>query len=87
MKRTVLVVDDEQNMLAVMRMILVDAGYEVLLANSGETGLVHLANPNLDVVLSDLNMPGMGGDAFIGRCRKERPEVPIIVVTAHGTIR
>ena len=87
MKRTVLVVDDEQNMQAVMRMILVDAGHEVLLANSGETGLVHLANPNLDVILSDLNMPGMGGDAFIGRCRKERPDVPIIVVTAHGTIR
>ena len=87
MKRTVLVVDDEQNMQAVMRMILVDAGYEVLLSNSGETGLVHLANPNLDVILSDLNMPGMGGDAFIGRCRKERPDVPIIVVTAHGTIR
>ncbi len=87
MKRTVLVVDDEQNMQAVMRMILVDAGYEVLLANSGETGLNHLANPNLDVILSDLNMPGMGGDAFIGRCRKERPEVPVIVVTAHGTIR
>ncbi len=87
MKRTVLVVDDEQNMQAVMRMILVDAGYEVLLANNGEAGLGHLANPNLDVILSDLNMPGMGGDAFIGRCRKERPEVPIIVVTAHGTIR
>ncbi len=87
MKGTVLVVDDEQNMQAVMRMILVDVGYEVLLASSGETGLVHLANPNLDVILSDLNMPGMGGDAFIARCRKERPEVPVIVVTAHGTIR
>ncbi len=87
MKRTVLVVDDEQNMQAVMRMILVDAGYDVLLANNGEAGLGHLANPNLDVILSDLNMPGMGGDAFIGRCRKERPEVPVIVVTAHGTIR
>jgi DNA-binding NtrC family response regulator len=87
MKRTVLVVDDEQNMQAVMHMILTDAGYEVLLANSGEAGLAHLANPNLDVILSDLKMPGMGGDAFIGRCRKERPEVPVIVVTAHGTIR
>ncbi|OGI44939.1 MAG: hypothetical protein A2150_00810 [Candidatus Muproteobacteria bacterium RBG_16_64_11] len=87
MKRTVLVVDDEQNMQAVMRIILHDAGYEVLVADSGEAGLGQLQNPNLDVVLSDLNMPGMGGEEFVGRCRKERPDVPVIIVTAHGTIR
>ena len=87
MKRTVLVVDDELNMQAVMRMVLQDAGHEVLLADSGEAGLVHLLNPNLDVILSDLRMPGMGGEVFINRCRNERPDVPVIVVTAHGTIR
>ncbi len=87
MKRTVLIVDDEANMQAVMRMILEDAGHEVLVADSGESGVVHLENPNLDVVLSDLKMPGMGGEGFISRCRKERPDVPVIVVTAHGTIR
>lgn len=87
MKRTVLVVDDEQNMQAVMRMILEDAGYDVRVADSGETGLAHMGNPNLDVVLSDLKMPGMGGEEFIRRCREERPDVPVIVVTAHGTIR
>ena len=87
MKRMVLVVDDEQNMQAVMRMILEDAGYAVRVADSGESGLAHVANPNLDVILSDLKMPGMGGDEFIRRCREERPDVPVIVVTAHGTIR
>jgi DNA-binding NtrC family response regulator len=87
MKRTVLVVDDEHNMQAVMRIILQDAGYEVLVADSGEAGLGQLKNPNLDVVLSDLNMPGMGGEEFVSRCRKERSDVPVIIVTAHGTIR
>jgi len=87
MKRTVLVVDDEQNMQAVMRMILEDAGYGVQVADSGESGLAHVQNPNLDVILSDLKMPGMGGEEFIRRCREERPDVPVIVVTAHGTIR
>ena len=52
MKRTVLVVDDEQNMQAVMRMVLEEAGYEVLVADSGETALPHMQNPNLDVVLT-----------------------------------
>jgi DNA-binding NtrC family response regulator len=87
MKRTILVVDDEQNMQAVMRLILEGAGHEVLLADSGEDALTHVQNPNLDVVLSDLKMPGMGGEQFILRFRQERPDVPVIVVTAHGTIR
>ncbi|MDH3514620.1 MAG: sigma-54 dependent transcriptional regulator [Gammaproteobacteria bacterium] len=87
MKRTVLVVDDEQNMQTVMRMVLEGAGHEVLIADSGEDALAHMQNPNLDVVLTDLRMPGMGGEAFAVRCHKERPEVPVIIVTAHGTIR
>jgi two-component system response regulator AtoC len=87
MKRTVLVVDDESNMQAVMRMVLEDAGYDVLTAASGEEALPHIENPELDVVLSDMRMPGMGGEQFLARCRNERPDVPVIVVTAHGTIK
>jgi two-component system, NtrC family, response regulator AtoC len=87
MKRTVLIVDDEQNMQAVVRMILEDTGHEVISADSGETALPHLQNHNLDVILSDLKMPGMSGEEFVTRCRKERPDVPVIVITAHGTIK
>ena len=87
MKRTILVVEDEQNMAAVMYMVLADAGYEVLSAASGEDGLPHLANPDLDVVVTDLRMPGMGGDQFLVECRRERPNVPVVVVTAYGSIR
>jgi two-component system response regulator AtoC len=87
MKRTILVVEDEQNMAAIMSMVLGDAGYEVLSAASGEEGLPHLTNPDLDVVVTDLRMPGMGGDQFIVECRRERPDVPVVVVTAYGSIR
>src|SRR5258706_3830998 len=87
MKRTVLVVDDEQNMQAVMRMVLEEAGYHVLMADAAEAALPHLSNPNLDVVLTDLKMPGMGGEEFVRRCRRDLPKVPVIIVTAHGTIR
>jgi DNA-binding NtrC family response regulator len=86
MKRSVLVVDDEANMQAVMRLILEGAGYEVHTAESGEQALAYAQNPNLDVVVTDLRMPGMGGEEFIARLRHERPDVPLIVVTAHGTI-
>jgi two-component system response regulator AtoC len=87
MKRTVLVVDDEQNMQTVMRMILEDAGHAVITVASGEEALKHIQNPNLDVVLSDMKMPGMGGEALLARCRADRPDVPVVVVTAHGTIK
>jgi len=87
MKRTVLVVDDEQNMQTVMRMILEDAGHVVITAGSGEEALKHIQNPNLDVVLSDMKMPGIGGEGLLIRCRADRPDLPVIVVTAHGTIK
>jgi two-component system response regulator AtoC len=87
MQRTVLVVDDERNMLMVMEMALQEAGYRVLTAERAEDGLAMLRDPDLAVVLSDLKMPGMGGEEFIGRCQRDRPDVPVIVVTAFGSIR
>jgi two-component system, NtrC family, response regulator AtoC len=86
MKRTVLVVDDETNMQAVMRMVLEGAGHSVILADNGEEALTHADRSDLDVVLTDLRMPGIGGEEFVVRFRKQRPDVPVIVVTAHGTI-
>jgi two-component system, NtrC family, response regulator AtoC len=86
MKRTVLIVDDETNMQAVMRMVLEGVGHSVILAENGEEALTHANRADLDVVLTDLRMPGMGGEEFVVRFRKQRPDVPVIVVTAHGTI-
>ncbi|MEK7839708.1 MAG: response regulator, partial [Pseudomonadota bacterium] len=79
MKRTILVVDDETNMQAVMRLVLEEAGHVVRVADSGEAALPHLLDPNLDVVVTDLRMPGMGGDQLIEHLRRERPDVPVIV--------
>jgi two-component system response regulator AtoC len=87
MQRSVLVVDDERNMLTVMEFALKDAGYRVLTAERAEEALEFVQDPDLDVILSDLKMPGMGGHEFIRRTRQLRPDVPIIVVTAYGSIR
>ena len=86
MKNTILVVDDEANMQTLMRMILEGAGYSVIGSDRAEAALPHLQNLAIDVILSDLRMPGMGGEEFIRRARTERPDVPVIVITAHGTI-
>lgn len=87
MQRSVLVVDDERNMLTVMEFALKDAGYRVLTAERAEDAMEYIQDPDLDVILSDLKMPGMGGHEFIRRTRQLRPDVPIIVVTAYGSIR
>jgi two-component system response regulator AtoC len=87
MQRTVLVVDDERNMLMVMEMALEEAGYRVLTAERAEDAVTMLRDPDLAVVLSDLKMPGMSGEEFIARCQHDRPDVPVIVVTAFGSIR
>ncbi|MBI5041205.1 MAG: sigma-54-dependent Fis family transcriptional regulator [Gammaproteobacteria bacterium] len=87
MQRTVLIVDDERNMLTVMKMTLEEVGYRVLAAASGEDAFALLRDPDLDVVLSDLRMPGMRGEQFVARCHQERPDLPVIVVTAYGSIR
>ena len=87
MQRTVLVVDDERNMRMVMELALTDAGYRVLTAECAEDGLALINDPDLDVILSDLKMPGMSGDEFIRRSRLLRPDIPVIVVTAYGSIR
>jgi DNA-binding NtrC family response regulator len=87
MQRTILLVDDERNMLTVTRMALEDAGYRVLTAERAEDAIPLLRDPDLDVILSDLKMPGMSGEEFVAHCRRVRPEVPVIVVTAYGSIR
>ncbi len=87
MQRTVLVVDDERNMLTVMRMTLEEAGYRVLTAERAEDAVGLLRDPDIDVVLTDLKMPGMSGEDFVRRSQQDRPDVPIIVVTAFGSIR
>jgi DNA-binding NtrC family response regulator len=87
MQRTVLVVDDEPNMRMVMEMALDEAGYRVLTAERAEDAIDMLRDPDLDVVLSDLKMPGMSGEEFIARCQRIRADVPVIVVTAYGSIR
>jgi len=79
----ILVVDDEPQIRRVMRMALSSQGFEVIEARSGEEGLEKLREHLPDLVLLDLNMPGIGG---LETCRSIRigSEVPIIVLTVRS---
>ncbi|HEY3704605.1 MAG TPA: response regulator transcription factor [Terracidiphilus sp.] len=80
----VLVIDDDPQIRRVMRSTLTSHGYEVNDARSGEEGLEELRRSTYDLVLLDLNMPGMGG---METCRMIRsgPEIAIIMLTVNNT--
>src|SRR6202158_3411769 len=80
----ILVVDDEPQIRRIMRTTLTGAGYEVDDAKTGEEGLTKAREFRPDLVLLDINMPGMGG---LATCRELRadPNVAIIMLTVHNT--
>ncbi len=78
--------DDEREILDVLSIRLGTAGYEVALASSGEEALARLALARPDVVITDLRMEGMDGLVLFEQIRRRHPALPVIVLTAHGTI-
>jgi DNA-binding response OmpR family regulator len=82
----VLVVDDEPNIRLVFRTALEPSGYSVDEAGDGLEALEHLAAATADVVVLDLQMPGLGGMDFLRRLRDLGDETPVVVVTAYGTV-
>jgi two-component system response regulator AtoC len=85
MKR-VLVVDDEQRMRRVLQILIEKLGLESHGAESAERALEFLQANQVDLVLTDLRMPGLGGLEFLARLRAIDADVPVIVLTAYGTV-
>lgn len=81
---TILVVDDEPQIRRVMRTTLTSSGYEITEARSGEEALEKIRNERPDLILLDVNMPGIGG---LEACReiRETSDVPIIMLTVRST--
>jgi two-component system NtrC family response regulator len=83
---TILVVDDEKNYLLVLSAVLEEEGYEVLTTVSGLEALEIQKSSDLDLVLTDMKMPGMDGIELLEQIKTHDPELPVIMMTAHGTI-
>jgi two-component system NtrC family response regulator len=82
----ILIVDDEKNYLLVLEDLLSEEGYEVITAESAGEGLALAESHELDVVLTDMKMPGMDGMAFMERLHAIRPDMPVVMMTAFGTV-
>jgi two-component system OmpR family response regulator len=81
--RVLLVEDDDDNR-ELMSEVLESAGYEVLSASSGADGLRALAERSVDVVVTDVGMPGMGGLEVARAAKEIAPAVPVVVVTGYA---
>jgi two-component system response regulator GlrR len=81
-----LVVDDDADMLRLLSMRLTGAGYQVTAVTSAESALTQLEIEHPQLVLSDVRLPGRDGLALFDEIRKRHPTLPVILLTAHGTI-
>ncbi len=83
---TLLIVDDQESIRDALSKMLTKEGYEVLLAGEGEEALETLRKKKVNVILSDLKMPKMDGVQLLKASKLIKPEVEVILITAHGTI-
>jgi two-component system NtrC family response regulator len=83
---TILIVDDERNYPLILSAVLEEEGYETLTANSGAEALDTLAESDVDLVLTDMKMPQMDGIELLERIKMRNTDLPVIMMTAHGTV-
>ena len=87
MPQRILVIDDELDMLMLLRMIIEDnTNYEVETTNNPSEALKLLTEKDYNLVLSDLKMPGMDGIELFDELSEIRPDVPVIIMTAYGSL-
>lgn len=83
--KRVLVADDEANIRRVLEAILRREGYDVVTAGTGLEALERM-NRGINTVITDLKMPGLDGMGLLKRLSNEYPDVPVIMITAHGSV-
>ena len=82
----ILIIDDEPNVRLMFRTALESAGHEVVESEGGEQGLRRLRQSPADLVLLDLQMPTMDGLEVLRRLRSDENLVPVVIITAYGSV-
>ncbi|MBU0741890.1 sigma-54 dependent transcriptional regulator [bacterium] len=82
----ILVVDDEAGQRETLAGVLRDRGHTVLEAADGAAALALLRRESIDLLLTDMRMPGLSGHELLIECRELKPDVPVVVMTAYGTV-
>lgn len=86
MPANILIVEDDKNAREGLSRVLEKEGYQVLLSEEGHDALRKVRGEDLDLILTDLKLPGADGLKILKETRKLRPEVAVILITAYGTI-
>lgn len=85
-KQKILVVDDDPNVLEVLNARLTSAGFTVIKADGAEKALEFIQTHQVDFIISDMKMPNMGGMDLFSEVRAINPSLPVLFLTAYGTI-
>jgi DNA-binding NtrC family response regulator len=83
----ILLVEDRESLRRMLERALAAEGYEVVATADGETGMASLAERDFDLVLTDLKLPAASGLDVLAASRAAHPELPVVVLTAYGTVR
>lgn len=87
MTQRILIIDDEVDMLMLLRMIIEDnTDYDVETTNSPTEGIKMFMEEDYDLVITDLKMPGLDGMDIFDDFKEFKPDVPVIMITAYGSI-
>ena len=87
MPQRILVIDDELDMLMLLRMIIEDnTDFEVETTNNPSEALKLFTEKDYNLVISDLKMPGMDGIELFDELREIKPDIPVIIMTAYGSL-
>ena len=86
MKIKLLVVDDEEKIIKILTRILSEEGFDLITASTGEEGIEKAEKTPPDIVLMDLNLPGISGIEAMSRIQETYPDILTIILTAYGTI-
>lgn len=84
--KRILVVDDEENARVALSKILVHDGYEVSSASNGLEALNFLRSNEVELIITDLNMPEMNGLMFLRELNRSHPASNVIMITAYGEV-
>ena len=84
--KRILVVDDEENARIALSKILTREGYDVVSAANGYEALNYLRGKDVDLIITDINMPEMNGMAFLRELNKVHPASNVIMITAYGEV-
>src|ERR1700691_2499308 len=83
---TILIIEDEAKMRRLLELNLADDGFKTLSAGDAETGLKLLASEPVHLALTDLKLPGMSGLEFLQTAKQQNPALPVVVMTAFGSV-